>query len=152
MRTRGLHAAWVRGEIAQSYEPIARTLERWVVDLKLGSLIDVGGVTLRGRLPIRFLIIIHPMLRVSDDVLRLNSFNHWTDHSVPEERILAGDVLKVAAVARNASDAHPRTKLHIGAFEKEFFPHSAAPLLRSDDVKGGADGEAGGEGGCRAEE
>ena len=48
---------------------------------------------------IGFLIVVDVVFRVGDNFLRLNAFDDRLDQSVSQERVFAGEVLKVAAIA-----------------------------------------------------
>ena len=60
-------------------------MKELTVYLKSRSLIDDCVV----RCPVRFLVVIHPMLARGDDTLALNAADHGLNHRETEKRILA---------------------------------------------------------------
>jgi hypothetical protein len=108
-----------------------------VVELELCPLVD----HLAHAAAVALLVVVHPVLGVGDDALRLDAFHGRPDHHVAQVRILARDVLEVAAVLWDASEAHARAKLNVGALGKELLAHAGAPLLRCLRVEGGGDGQ-----------
>ena len=94
-------------------------LKRRVVEFKLATLIHNlahGGA-------VRLLVVIHPMLRVGNHTLALDADHRGIHQRATEDGILAGDVLKVAAVARNTCNTDAWTELDVGALVVEFFAH-----------------------------
>mmetsp|Transcript_31029 Transcript_31029/g.73264 ORF Transcript_31029/g.73264 Transcript_31029/m.73264 type:complete len:246 (-) Transcript_31029:133-870(-) len=108
-----------------------------IVEFELRAFVDhLAHARSRG-----LLVVVHPVLGVGDDPLRLDPPHHGRHEDGSQVRVLARDVLEVAAVARDTRQAHARPELHVGTLAIELGAHPRAPLARRLRVEGGADGE-----------
>ena len=76
---------------------------------------------------VSLLAVANPVLGGRYHALALDSGHHRPDHATPQVWVLAADVLKAAAVLRNAVQVHPGAELHVCAFALELSPHCSSP-------------------------
>ena len=59
------------------------------------------------------LVVVDVVLDVRDDALALDAHDRRLHQRVPQERVLAAEILEIAPIARDPSDAHAWAKLHL---------------------------------------
>eukprot|EP00443_Scrippsiella_acuminata_P103317 CAMPEP_0115604542 /NCGR_PEP_ID=MMETSP0272-20121206/16998_1 /TAXON_ID=71861 /ORGANISM="Scrippsiella trochoidea, Strain CCMP3099" /LENGTH=262 /DNA_ID=CAMNT_0003040101 /DNA_START=29 /DNA_END=814 /DNA_ORIENTATION=- len=87
-------------------------LERRVVQLPLRLLVDLRRLAI----PVRLLLVEHPVLHDCDDALRLDALYVAAYQLRTQVRVLAGQVLEVPPIPRDSMDVDRRPKDPIGAF------------------------------------
>eukprot|EP00966_Prymnesium_polylepis_P169086 3909626-Prymnesium_polylepis.2 len=110
------------------------------VDLHESPLIDVGAHVA----PVLLLVVQDEVLGRGQHSVALNAPHGRRHHRRPEQRIFAGEILKVAAATRHARHIQPGAQLHVGALASELGTHRCTPPTGEIRIPGRGDGESAG--------
>mmetsp|Transcript_40981 Transcript_40981/g.121523 ORF Transcript_40981/g.121523 Transcript_40981/m.121523 type:complete len:336 (-) Transcript_40981:3-1010(-) len=127
---------------------VDRGLERRVVELPERLLVDVRGL-LRA---VRLLLVHDEVLHHGEDVLRVHALDVRHHEPRAEVRILAGEVLEVAAAPRHAVHVDGGPQDRVGALGGELLAEGGSEGFHGVDVPGCGQAEQGGPRGDRPDQ